>query len=107
MPILLEDDQFVGRLKYFNMSEKPNKIYGGLIGSNYQYQGLTLSKQFKRQLVNFDSIGVGRTTEQTNSGAANEGANDAGEDPEDDLRNVRVNFGGSQASFDQWVHAKS
>jgi dCTP deaminase len=48
MPILLEDDQFVGRLNYFNMSAKPNKVYGGLIGSNYQQQGLALAKQFKR-----------------------------------------------------------
>jgi dCTP deaminase len=49
MPILLEDDQFVGRLTYYNMSEKPSKIYGGKIGSNYQQQGLALSKQFKRE----------------------------------------------------------
>ncbi len=49
MPILLEDDQFVGRLNYYNMSAKPNKVYGGLIGSNYQQQGLALSKQFKRE----------------------------------------------------------
>jgi dCTP deaminase len=49
MPILLEDDQFVGRLTYYNMSQRPNKIYGGSIGSNYQQQGLALSKQFKRE----------------------------------------------------------
>lgn len=49
MPILLEDDQFVGRLNYFNMSTIPDKVYGGAIGSSYQQQGLTLSKQFKRR----------------------------------------------------------
>jgi dCTP deaminase len=49
MPILLEDDQFVGRLNYFNMSARPSKVYGGLIGSSYQLQGLALSKQFKRE----------------------------------------------------------
>jgi dCTP deaminase len=49
MPILLEDDQFVGRLNYFYMAAKPDKVYGGSIGSNYQQQGLTLSKQFKRE----------------------------------------------------------
>jgi dCTP deaminase len=49
MPILLEDDQFVGRLTYYNMSQRPQKIYGGVIGSNYQQQGLALSKQFKRE----------------------------------------------------------
>jgi dCTP deaminase len=48
MPILLEDDQFVGRLNYFNMSAKPSKVYGGSIGSNYQQQGLALAKQFKQ-----------------------------------------------------------
>jgi dCTP deaminase len=48
MPILLEDDQFVGRLNYFAMSAKPAKVYGGSIGSNYQQQGLALAKQFKR-----------------------------------------------------------
>jgi dCTP deaminase len=48
MPILLEDDQFVGRLNYYYMSAKPDKVYGGSIGSNYQQQGLALSKQFKR-----------------------------------------------------------
>ena len=47
MPILLEDDQFVGRLNYYDMSAKPSKVYGGTIGSNYQQQGLALAKQFK------------------------------------------------------------
>ena len=49
MPILLEDDQFVGRLHYYKMSSKPEIIYGGGIGSSYQRQGLALSKQFKRE----------------------------------------------------------
>jgi len=49
LPILLEDDQFVGRLNYFYMAAKPDKVYGGSIGSNYQLQGLALSKQFKRE----------------------------------------------------------
>jgi dCTP deaminase len=48
MPILLEDDQFVGRLNYYNMSARPAKVYGGGIGSNYQQQGLALAKQFRR-----------------------------------------------------------
>lgn len=51
MPILLEHDQFVGRLTYYNMSETPAKLYGGKIGSNYQQQGLALSKQFKRETL--------------------------------------------------------
>ena len=49
MPILLEDDQFVGRLNYYDMAATPDKIYGGPIGSSYQQQGLALSKQFKRE----------------------------------------------------------
>jgi len=49
MPIFLEDDQFVGRLNYYNMAATPDKVYGGSIGSSYQQQGLALSKQFKQQ----------------------------------------------------------
>jgi dCTP deaminase len=49
MPILLEDDQFVGRLNYHQMSATPSKVYGGPIGSSYQQQGLALAKQFKRE----------------------------------------------------------
>ncbi len=49
MPILLEDDQFVGRLNYYNMASTPDKVYGGQIGSSYQQQGLALSKQFKQE----------------------------------------------------------
>ena len=49
MPILLEGDQFVGRLNYYSMSATPKKVYGGSIGSSYQQQGLALSKQFKRE----------------------------------------------------------
>ena len=49
MPILLEDGQFVGRLHYYKMAATPDRVYGGPIGSSYQQQGLTLSKQFKRE----------------------------------------------------------
>ena len=49
LPILLEDDQFVGRLNYFNMARIPDRIYGGPIGSSYQQQGLALAKQFRRE----------------------------------------------------------
>ncbi|HEY3929853.1 MAG TPA: 2'-deoxycytidine 5'-triphosphate deaminase [Candidatus Koribacter sp.] len=49
MPVLLEDDQFVGRLHYYNMAALPDKIYGGTIGSSYQRQGLALSKQFRQE----------------------------------------------------------
>ncbi len=48
VPFLLEDGQIVGRLIYERLLAKPDKIYGAEIGSSYQCQGLSLSKQFKR-----------------------------------------------------------
>jgi dCTP deaminase len=48
VPILLEDDDVVGRLHYYPMAGVPDKVYGASIGSSYQQQGLALSKQFKR-----------------------------------------------------------
>lgn len=47
VPILLEDEQTVGRLVYHKMANVPNKLYGQAIGSSYQQQGLALSKQFR------------------------------------------------------------
>lgn len=47
VPILLEDSQVVGRLKYHKMAAIPDKLYGQAIGSSYQQQGLALSKQFR------------------------------------------------------------
>lgn len=47
VPILLEDRQTVGRLNYYRMASVPEKLYGVGIGSSYQQQGLTLSKQFR------------------------------------------------------------
>ncbi len=48
VPFLLEDGQFVGRLIYEQLLGRPEKTYGVEIGSSYQSQGLSLSKQFKR-----------------------------------------------------------
>jgi dCTP deaminase len=48
VPIFLEHQQEVGRLIYSPMAGIPEKIYGLSIGSSYQQQGLTLSKQFKK-----------------------------------------------------------
>jgi dCTP deaminase len=47
LPILLEHDQLVGRLNYFRMASIPEQVYGVSIGSSYQQQELTPSKQFK------------------------------------------------------------
>ncbi len=48
VPFLLEDGQVVGRLIYERLLATPKKIYGTNIGSSYQCQDLSLSKQFKR-----------------------------------------------------------
>ena len=48
VPILLEDEDLVGRLHYYPMACKPERVYGASINSSYQQQGLALSKQFKR-----------------------------------------------------------
>ena len=47
VPFLIEHGQDVGRLIYERLLGEPEKIYGVNIGSNYQSQGLKLSKQFK------------------------------------------------------------
>ncbi|MEO0566355.1 MAG: 2'-deoxycytidine 5'-triphosphate deaminase [Pseudomonadota bacterium] len=46
-PFVLEHGQVVGRLVYERMSEIPEQLYGAGIASNYQGQGLKLSKHFK------------------------------------------------------------
>lgn len=46
-PFVLEHGQTVGRLVYEHMSEVPSQLYGIDIKSNYQGQGLKLSKHFK------------------------------------------------------------
>lgn len=46
-PFVLEDGQVVGRLVYERMAERPERLYGTGIASNYQGQGLKLSKHFR------------------------------------------------------------
>jgi len=46
-PFVLEHGQVVGRLVYERMSALPEQLYGAGIASNYQGQGLKLSKHFK------------------------------------------------------------
>jgi dCTP deaminase len=48
VPFLIEHGQLVGRLNYMPLLSRPEKIYGTNIGSSYQHQALTLSKQFRR-----------------------------------------------------------
>ena len=47
VPFILEDGQIIGRLIYERMIETPDMIYGQGLKSNYQGQGLKLSKHFK------------------------------------------------------------
>jgi len=46
-PFVLEHGQVVGRLVYESMSAIPDTLYGREIASNYQGQGLKLSKHFR------------------------------------------------------------
>ncbi len=46
-PFALDDAQTVGRLVYERMLERPEILYGRDMGSNYQGQGLKLSKHFR------------------------------------------------------------
>ncbi len=46
-PFALEHGQIVGRLVYERMRERPETLYGAGIASNYQGQGLKLSKHFR------------------------------------------------------------
>jgi dCTP deaminase len=47
VPFILEHGQIVGRLVYEHMLDRPKALYGADLGSNYQAQGLKLSKHFK------------------------------------------------------------
>ncbi|MHC0052670.1 2'-deoxycytidine 5'-triphosphate deaminase [Actibacterium sp. D379-3] len=46
-PFVLEHGQIVGRLVYERMAGRPAQLYGTGIASNYQGQGLKLSKHFR------------------------------------------------------------
>ncbi len=46
-PFVLEHGQVVGRLVYERMAARPETLYGAGIASNYQGQGLKLSKHFR------------------------------------------------------------
>jgi dCTP deaminase len=47
VPFVLEDGQAIGRLEYEQISEAPDVLYGQISTSNYQGQGLKLSKHFR------------------------------------------------------------
>lgn len=47
VPFILEHGQIVGRLVYEHMLARPGRLYGVDLKSNYQAQGLKLSKHFR------------------------------------------------------------
>jgi dCTP deaminase len=47
VPFILEDGQIVASLVFERLLERPRALYGEGIGSNYQRQGLKLSKHFR------------------------------------------------------------
>jgi len=47
VPFILEHGQIIGRLVFERLTDPPPDVYGQGIGSNYQRQGLKLSKHFK------------------------------------------------------------
>jgi dCTP deaminase len=49
VPFFLEDGQVIGRLVFEKMAEPPRVLYGATSASNYQGQGLKLSKHFRTE----------------------------------------------------------
>ena len=47
VPFILEHGQVIGRLVFERLTDPPLSPYGQEIGSNYQRQGLKLSKHFR------------------------------------------------------------
>lgn len=47
VPFILEHGQIVGRLVFERLTDPPPEAYGEGLGSNYQRQGLKLSKHFR------------------------------------------------------------
>ena len=47
VPFVLEHAQIIGRLVFERLTDTPPQVYGAALGSNYQRQGLKLSKHFK------------------------------------------------------------
>lgn len=48
VPFVLNDGQIIARLAFEELTEEPDIVYGRDLGSNYQSQGLKLSKHFKQ-----------------------------------------------------------
>jgi len=51
VPFILEDDQVIASIKYERLNKESKVVYGTNFKSNYQNQGLALSKHFKELVV--------------------------------------------------------
>ena len=49
VPFILEHGQIIGRLVYERLTDVPETLYGHGLSSNYQAQGLKLSKHFRQE----------------------------------------------------------
>ena len=47
VPFVLEHGQIIGRLVFERLTDTPPQVYGAALGSNYQQQGLKLSKHLR------------------------------------------------------------
>ena len=47
VPFILEHGQIIGRFVLERLTDRPTVLYGEGLGSNYQRQGLKLSKHFR------------------------------------------------------------
>src|SRR5947207_2576895 len=47
VPFIIEHAQTIGRLVFERLTDTPTQVYGSALGSNYQRQGLKLSKHFR------------------------------------------------------------
>jgi dCTP deaminase len=109
MPILLEDDQFVGRLNYYGMSAPPDRVYGGRIGSSYQQQGLALSKQFRRERQYLSGASLGDIIK---AGASSETesrqrvSKPQAAEQDDDIGESRRSFNFLEAGAEQMIGTK-
>lgn len=50
VPMVLENGQMIAGLKFHPMASAPTSLYGAAAGSNYQGQGLRLSKHFREDM---------------------------------------------------------
>ena len=94
----------MGRLNYYKMAAMPDKVYGNSIGSSYQQQGLTLSKQFKRDEEHLSGYAVGSTGETTNSPISVPRRNDTENDDDDEPSLLNLTY--SEGMNEQLISAK-